>query len=198
MSKSLVKQWALPGVTLLLSIGLVLMLVNSCSNAPVEPAADNSVDLTLQWLQTNCAPGGPSLSSGTLDYLKNDPNYVDDGNVKGTFDSRGGELTIRLDKEDITFVIPPGAVPLPTEIELTGYKMATPYGDLYLYECEPAGTVFRKPLWVDHPVSRREGDGSGLFYLGDDAVQWEVQQVTEVEDGSARFEIYHFSKYGIS
>lgn len=198
MSKKWVKQWALPGLTLFLSICLVVVLVSSCSNAPVQPTGEDTTQLTLQWLQTNCAPGGPSLSSGTLDYLKTDPNYIDDAEVAARVGPKGGSLTINLDNEDIIFVVPAGALYSDVKIDITAYKMRTPYGDLYLYECEPAGTVFLRPMWVDHPVNRVEGAASGLFYLNDIEATWEVQQVSPVEDGRARFEIRHFSKYGIS
>lgn len=136
-------------------------------------------------------------ASSTLDYLKNSPYYCCDAATKNTIDEGGGSLKIQLDNEEIFFVVPRGALTSEVEIEIIGFKMHTPLGDAFVYECFPSGLQFAKPMTVNHPIDRPNGSWAVMLYSGG-GQSWSFEQLSVVQNGRALFAIHHFSKYGIS
>jgi hypothetical protein len=109
-------------------------------------------------------------------------------------------LNIALGDKTVEFNIPRGAVDDGTEIEITGYKFDTPYGEVWLYECGPSGLVFKEPLQVVQPINKPDGESVSMIFIDEcpDGYTFKLEQVTTVESGRAVFFITHFSKYAIS
>ena|GEM_PF-6006227 len=202
MSKAL--KWTVPGSLGLLFIALALVLSSCSTNAPTAPSSSeydieqsmNAVAFVDSLMTT---PDGLATGSG-LDYLKYSPYYIADASAKNEFDVDGGTLKLQLVDEVITFVVPEDAVDRKVVIEIVGFKLSTPYGHVFLYECSPSGLELDEPIWVNHPVGKRDGSAAALIFLDESGRESErvLEQVSPVEDGRALFEIHHFSKYGIS
>jgi hypothetical protein len=191
------KKWAISGALALLTFAVILTLNTGCSQNPTESTADHA-DATLQWLNSRFGGDGPELS-GTYDSIEEDPSFVADAAAKEEFDRSGGFLKIQLDNEEIYFVIPANAVDREVEIEIRGWKLDGPNGEVFLYECFPSGLQFNVPLRVNHPIDKADDSWGVLFYQPDgDGAVWHIEQVTPIRGGRATFEIHHFSKYGIS
>ncbi len=135
-----------------------------------------------------------------LDYLKDDPYYLCDAEVEKVVDETGGVIKVQLDNEEISFYVPEGALNDEVEIRLWGFKFRTPYGDVWIYDCSPDGLQFNKPMWVEHPVDRQDGDAAALIFIDESKAgsTLEMEAVSPVVDGHVTFLIYHFSKYAIT
>ncbi len=198
MGKQIFKQLTFWSMTLLSSLGLVALLLTGCADNGTAPQPDR-LDAALEWLQGNVAgPGATAISGAEADALLNDPDYVDDDKGSVVADEEGGVLTLEIDDQEIIFTIPAGAVPVGTKIEIWGFKFKSGFGEVFVYDCQPTGIHFERPLEVYHPLSRPGGDMSGLFYLGDYSYFWQLEDTERNDDGYVTFKIHHFSKYGIS
>lgn len=139
------------------------------------------------------------LAAGGADGLKDSPYFVADDSNSATIGVAGGRLTLKFEGKEIVFVVSAGALSSPVEISIHGYKFRMEDGsEVYLYECGPGGTAFAIPMIVDHPVNSGEGTSTGLFFDDDEGTIWQIEQISPVVDGVARFHIHHFSKYAIT
>jgi len=135
-------------------------------------------------------------TSAEVDYSVT-PYYVCDASVSAKVGTDGRHLTLKLDNEYMTFIVPNGAVSNTVEIEIHGWKFEDKYGSFFIYECGPSGTTFNSPIELWHPIDAPDGTWAGMFYY-DSGTNWGIEEVQPVYSGWTKFHIHHFSKYGIS
>lgn len=185
------KKLALSGIFVAL-ITAALIFTAGCSTNTVNPTAVEDQS-KLDWLNTFLAPTNGVQKTG----LPWDLATVDT-TISGKFDSKGGKLELKLGDDRVEFQIDKNSVDSPTEIVVRCVKFNAPFGPFWMFDCGPDGTVFNVPIHV-----KVDGDFGReytiLFYFNEETQLWEYEQVLtpgQVSDGE--FDIYHFSKYGIS
>lgn len=110
----------------------------------------------------------------------------------------GGELRMWLGGHEISFNVPANALDSIVTITICGWTETQPRGEVFVYDCEPSGLQFDKPMLVRHPVSVAGVKNSVLFYNDGSTVNWRFEDVQGVQSSAAIFDIHHFSGYGIS
>jgi len=120
----------------------------------------------------------------------------------------GFALTVDFGGETAVFRFPANAVTMETAyllgtdgvITIQGVKNTTDGVTTYEYVCSPHGLVFEDAVQLTQPYSARTGTSLGLYYYDEDARgnPWDLKEVTTVSSGVANFNLWHFSKYGIS
>lgn len=171
---------------------------SGCGTSPTPSNQQPDVDGELIAIQYADSVLVSASSSPTLSPSKDDPFFVADACAKEVFGANGGKLKIQLDNKELFFVIPKGALAGEVEIEICGWKFATSERDVFIYECKPSGLEFSVPMWIDHPVKSQDGEYAVMFYNGEKTHTWLLEQISPVSKGTTKFEIHHFSKYGVS
>lgn len=185
------------GVIFILSMILsAFVILGGCSQNPIESKTEN-YDITsgLQALSFIDTLQESSVGSSAAK-IGDDWVLIDYACDEENIDEEGEELTIELDGQDVHFIIPEDAVTDDVDISICGWKYSTPFGYAFIYECGPSGQQFNIPIQVIQYAEDDDGDCAGMFYQGDD--DWELEQISVIENGNVEFEIHHFSKYGIS
>lgn len=164
-------------LAVLFAISISLALVSSCSQNAVAPIQDN--------------PDQPALGG-------EGHGPITDITVSGLIGPDGGLLQVRLKGSLPTvFRFPKGALKVSTLITIRVYRAQMGSDSLDAYDCGPDGTVFDVPVEVTVPMPSRQ-DTASLFYFNETSMQWELQESSHVNNGVVKFNLYHFSKYGIS
>lgn len=192
-----IMRWLILSLSSLMLVGAPLLTLTGCSHNPTQQVNDYSqeiADITNADAAVNDGynPDDPqmlSLFGGLLE--------LNSGHDEVLIGSNGGQLNVSLGGEDIVFNVPAGALESPVEISISGVRTAILNGEIYIYNCQPSGIHFKKPITVSHPVGRGLLK-SLFFYKADDSRVWELLQVLDVRNGSVDVEIHHFSGYGIS
>lgn len=110
----------------------------------------------------------------------------------------GGTVEVPLLAGPSKLVIPAGAVNSPQSITMNVVQAKV--GNCYFteYEFGPHGLVFNKPTQLTISLPYANGTMVTLRWLNPQTGQWEVQATRAVGAGKVQFQVYHFSKYGIS
>jgi hypothetical protein len=83
-------------------------------------------------------------------------------------------------------------------ITITGEAVMSSYGSyVYFYECLPHGLVFDNPVAVNQYVREANNTAMGLFY-NTNGKWYSLEEVSGVSNGVVKFNMWHFSKYGVS
>lgn len=191
------------GIGVIFTLSLILstfIILGGCSQNPIESKTDNyDVTSGFQALSFIDSLGASNAGSSAAAKVGDDWVFVDSAFDIDDVDEEGSELTIQLDGQDVHFIIPEGAVTEEIDISICGWKYSTPFGYAFIYECGPSGQQFNVPIQVIQYAEDDDGDCAGMFYQGDEEDdQWELEQISVIENGNVEFEIHHFSKYGIS
>jgi hypothetical protein len=163
-------------LAVLFAISISLAFISGCSQNVVAPIQDN--------------PDQPALGGGGQE-------PVTDITVSGLIGPNGGLLQAKLDGSLPTvFRFPKGALKVETLITIRVYHQPMGADTLEAYDCGPDGTVFDVPVEVTKPMPSGVNSAS-LFYFNETSMQWEWQESSHVNHGVVKFNLYHFSKYGI-
>jgi len=186
-------------VTSIVAVGVVLLLFSvGCSKDPIqstdksiEPASGDYFD------HPGTDPNGFSLvcPGGAANFHATDVSAV-----------LGGTVTCSDTRFEL--FVPPAAVNEDVEIKVDVYVEKTPcQGNVFILECGPDGLVFNTPINLSFDASAFGTSASrgtaNLYWLNPFTGGWELQSKTrimETKDGTrpVTFQIYHFSRYGIS
>lgn len=185
-SSSLKRYVSLVG--LLLTISLSVVYLAGCSSNSTAPEELIPSDPQANWFDVatngNDAAKGPKIEiEGDLDVL---PVGI-----------AGGELSFSVEGIAVELDVPAGAVSTDVEITVDATRIKTVLGPIYLFDFGPDGLVFDKPLQLHQPMPAGQRFAY-LYYYNPETKAWELQQSVRVVNGVAVFNIYHFSKYGVS
>ncbi|MFH1687994.1 MAG: hypothetical protein ABIE70_10820 [bacterium] len=192
------KWFSLAGFAVLIgAVGLVFF--TGCSDYPVAPTTDNH-QAKMDWLASvtgtpGGAPDGVQLSPGNR--VK---PQIDVTVSEYILANKGGKIKFKLDKDQFEFKVDKKSLTQDAEITIRAQKWDSPYGPIWTFDCSPEGLVFLdKPLELE-VKGLFSKEYSVLWYWNPDTGEWEVQQVLEgkFSHDKREFEIWHFSKYGIS
>lgn len=191
------------GATFLAAFALSVLMLSGCGDiGPTRPADEQGTGNSLKALgvvDSLLNQGASGLAAGSgLDYLKESSYFVADAAASLVVGEQGGTLKLQLENEEVYFEVPAGALSQTVEITIWGFKFRTPFGDAFLYDCSPDGLQFALPIQVTHEFGLNQGVWSVLAYFDDVTGEMSIEQVSRVINGKAKFQINHFSKYGIS
>jgi hypothetical protein len=186
------QNWFVTTLSVLLAIGLTLAVVGGCTSNAVAPGNSTNQD-KLDWLNQTFADGGASRGSG-LDI--NSLPVLFDTTLTNVVSPYGTQIDMVHGKEKIGFSLPYMAVKSSMTLTIRVKKYQAPFGEFWMLECGPEGTVFDYPLYVQPNSEVTSRSSSVLFYFNPTTQLWEVQQ--SARQANPQMPIYHFSKYGIS
>ncbi|MFH1687778.1 MAG: hypothetical protein ABIE70_09690 [bacterium] len=204
----------MPALIATVAVFLIMLLVSCSGNSPTQPNTVTTPDINdrAEIFRLLDPDKGGADEEAMMSSSKNDKGDRTDEKSNNGNDSwavssdeqsvevGSGVSTLRLtlDGQDVSVLIPRGAAPIGTVITISGTKYVTPQGECYIYDCAPEGIVFSTPLQITQPINRPEGCLSGLFWWDPARRVWILQEVSRINSRMVTFEIYHFSKYGIS
>lgn len=176
-------------VGLLLAFCFSVFMFTGCSRNSVTPEDQNPVDEKINYLYETGEADKNYASPGLFEFLE--------ATVSETIGFLGGTIDVDLGESSSSFVVPVGALLRAVNISLEVTEFSTPLGPIYIYDCGPDGTKFRTPAKLSQPMPAGQ-QHAFLYYFNESKGVWELQQTVKVKNGVATFDIYHFSKYGIS
>jgi hypothetical protein len=186
------QKWLFRGALVTLSACLVLLIAHGCSQNPANTGSKDASELKMEWLNS-MSSGGAQRSSG-VSFVVFDSvisEVVGDGKeVKFKFESDKDKVEFKFKKECLT---------VPTLITIHAQKLDSPYGPIWVFDCGPDGTLFD----ADHPVElkatgRYSKDYVALWLFDETTQTWEIIDLLDAHGYKRSWDIFHFSKYGIS
>lgn len=187
------------GATFLIAFAASVLLLSGCGDSPVAPIGGEESLGALHHFDHNhgdlLAQDSSGASPKLLGNLLRNVFYALESLLIG---DDGGLLSLELGDKTATFEIPEGALENSALIVMKAVKAPTPWGEATVFDFGPDGLAFSKPATLSLETDRADGSTLRLFWWNDDAGRWELQESCVVKDGSARFSVHHFSKYGIS
>ncbi len=167
-----------------------ILALFGCSQQPVAPNTDSSVNKFAD------DPFG--------DPVENDTVLVASASTSKLVGPACDTIQLRLQNKKIKLWIPAGALSDTVTITVTGSKYKIGRTELYVYECGPNGLQFQVPIEIQQPIPL-EWNGTEVTFLyfdetynDGDALGWEEVASSIATGTVVRFDIQHFSKYGIS
>ncbi len=215
-------KWAPLALIFVLVASFSLLTVGCSSENSIESTsnqfnADDGVSnltLTDQILEEALGESNNSFAkAGTSRTLKTEvlpqiPTVLTFATGAAQYDHGGFVLTVDFNGETVVFRFPGDAVTEETAyllgadstITIQGVRNSTAGIVTYEYVCAPHGLVFTDAVQLTQPYSAPTGTNLGLYYYDPTAMRdpWDLQEVTTVTGGVANFNLWHFSKYGIS
>lgn len=176
-------------VGLLLAFCFSVFMFTGCSSNSVTPEDQNPVDEKINYLYETGEADKNYASPGLFELLE--------ATVSQAVGFLGGTINVDLGESSASFVVPVGALLRPVNISLEVTEFSTPHGSIFIYDCGPDGTTFRSPAKLTQQMPAGQ-PYAFLYYFNESKGEWELQQTVKVKNGVATFNIYHFSKYGIS
>lgn len=176
-------------VGLLLAFCFSVFMFTGCSSNSVTPEDQNPVDEKVNYLYETGEADKNYASPGLFELLE--------ATVSQAVGFLGGTINVDLGENSSSFVVPVGALLRPVNISLEVTEFSTPHGSIFIYDCGPDGTTFRSPAKLTQQMPAGQ-PYAFLYYFNESKEEWELQQTVKVKNGVATFNIYHFSKYGIS
>jgi predicted small lipoprotein YifL len=178
-------------IALVMTLTAVLALTGCGNQTPIGPTTGNGIN-ALSW-----------IDNSRIDPERNGED-VGAAGVKADFQTKavspslGGTLQLQLETGPSELFVPPNAVNAPVTITCFAVQIATPYGQVAIYNFGPDGLVFNRPCRLSLTVGVPDGRVLSLYWFNESNGQWERQQSTTVRGGRVQFSVSHFSKYGIS
>lgn len=189
-------KWHLP--ILMIAVLACLALVAGCGNdGAMSPGGSNDINTgALPYVADNY--GDPFAVDSVLAPLAKTWKLKVDGDT-ATIGSDGGTLELQMRGFKSKFKVPKNAVRGDVLFSVEGLLCATPFGDVLLYDFGPDGLTFNVPCELEVDAGQlKDHTLLSLFWLNPANDRWEFQQQVEVNGHKLKFEINHFSKYGIS
>lgn len=175
-------------VGLLLALSLSLAFLAGCSSNATAPEEQIPDDPNASWFEASAK--ADDLYSGPIIDLGLDAKSLSVG-------ISGGLLELTVDGLAVSINVPKGAVDGNVDITVDAKVVRTLLGSIYLFDFGPNGLIFNAPITVRQPMPSGQLYAF-LYYFNPDTKLWELQQAVKVINGYASFNIFHFSKYGIS
>jgi len=206
MKKNSKKKWfvCLAGVAV---VAMVLLLAG-CGQDSTSPLAPGG------------GGGGTNMKPGALQYVVDnygDPFALDttcltsggqslaktfklklDGDT-ATMGTEGGTLELQMQGFKSKLSVPKNALSGNTLMSVEGLLFSTPFGNLLLYDFGPDGLVFNVPSQLEVDAGQlKDNTWLSLLWLNPLTDEWEFQEQVQVKGHKIKFDVHHFSKYGIS
>ncbi len=185
-------QRGLVAAAIILACCAILALFG-CSQLPVAPNTDSSVNKFAD------DPFGDPAESDTVLVATASTSLF----VSPDCDSLQ-VLLLKLQNKQIRLRIPVGALADTATISVIGTKYEIGKTELFIYECGPSGLQFQIPIDIQQPIPL-ELNGTEVTFLyydetynDGDGLGWEEIARSTATGAVVRFDIHHFSKYGIS
>lgn len=116
-----------------------------------------------------------------------------------TIGANGGTLELQMRGFKSKLSIPKKALSTDVTITVEGFLVSTPDWDVLLYDFGPDGLVFNLPAALEVDAGQlKDGTILHLYWLNPASDVWELQEEVVVKGHKIKFDIHHFSKYGIS
>jgi hypothetical protein len=192
LKKSIRCTWIAAVMLTLVAIVAVLAVVTGCSPSTLAPLTFSNSE-KLNWLDMNFGDELAQRGSG-IDINKCPILY--DTTLSEVVSPYGSQIDMVHGMEKIGFSLPYMAVKTSITLTIRVTKYQAPFGEFWLLDCGPDGTVFDQPLYVQPNSAVTSNSSSVLFYYNPTNKKWEVEETAS--QPSPQMPIYHFSKYGIS
>jgi hypothetical protein len=184
---------------------LAIFGMGGCSTSPVEPpSVDTGLNESISAVQTldSLAAAESFDQQGPVAQRILGLLQLTSASDRQPISNDGCTLRLVFGSDTARFVVPAGAVnrqkfPNAKYIEIRGFRLRTPLGDTYLYDCGPDGLKFVIPIQLQQPMNSKRLVAR-LLYFNELRDVWELIDLSPIENGQTDFEIEHFSKYGVS
>lgn len=192
MKRSRNCTWIAAGMLSLITIAVALVFIMGCSPSALAPMSSSNSE-KLNWLDMNFGDEQAQRGSG-LDINK--CTILFDTTLTEVVSPYGAQIDMVHGSEKIGFSLPYMAVRTSLTLSIRVTKYEAPFGNFWMLDCGPDGTVFDNPLYVQPNAAVTSSSSSVLFYYNPQNKKWEVEETAS--QPSPQMPIYHFSKYGIS
>ncbi len=182
-------QRGLVAAAIILACCAILALFG-CSQQPLAPTTDQGVNKFAD------DPFGDPVESDTV--------LVATASTSQLVGPSCDTIQLKLQNKKIKLWIPDGALSDTVTVTVTGSKYEIGRTELFIYECGPSGLQFQIPIEIQQPVPVEFNDTEISFlyydetYNDGDGLGWEEVDRATATGAVVRFDIHHFSKYGIS
>ncbi len=194
--KGLLKKFR--GISIIL---FTLLLFTACSDNQItsnEPANTDLLAIQSVDLAKELNAKTPGLAKGEL-------NVYSISKVAHGFEisSAASVTSFVIDGKTIKISVPENAFDKNKfgerlYIFIRAEKWYTSDGVVYYYECTPGGAEFKEPLVLHQPYQYSGSSSEYLYWYNPDHRNWVAVDGKNLRNGSASFEIHHFSKYAIA
>jgi hypothetical protein len=189
------RSWLL-GVLGVATVLVCALLVAGCGHDAASPVGPGSNDGGDGFGSVKDDGNGPLACPRGLGSIV--PTLVGRDSDSATIGVAGGEIDLTLGPYKSTFVVPGKALDKPVLISVDAVEYAGPSGEIAFFEFHPDGLVFLLPAKLTLQCSDPDGTMKHLYWLNPSSGRWQIVNVAPVKGGEVRFNIAHFSKYGIS
>lgn len=176
----------------MVTVFVALAVVTGCSPSSLAPVSMSNSE-KLNWLDMNFGEDQAQRGSG-VDI--NSCPVLFDTTLSQVVSPYGSQIDMVHGREKIGFSLPYMAVKTSMTLTIRVTKYQAPFGEFWLLDCGPEGTVFDQPLYVQPNSAVTSSSSSVLFYYNPTTAKWEVEETAH--QPSPQMPIHHFSKYGIS
>ena len=189
------RSWLL-GVLGVAAVLACALLVAGCGHDAASPVGPGSNDGGDGFGSVKDDGNGPLAGPGGLGGVV--PTLIGRDSDSATIGVAGGAINLALGPYKSTFAVPARALARPVLISVDAVEYAEPSGEIAYFEFGPDGLVFGLPAKLTLQCSDPDGTMKHLYWLNPLSGRWQVVNVAPVKGGEVRFNIAHFSKYGIS
>jgi hypothetical protein len=198
-----------PGILVFVAVLVCAFLVVGCGENPSSVLGPGDTGGTgnildhgkggggLQYVLDNYGdPFAPRDSSAQA--LAKTFKLKEDGDT-ATIGSAGGTLELQMRGFKSKLKVPKNALSGDVLMSVEGILFSTPPGDVLLYDFGPDGLVFNVPSELEVDAGQlKDNTCLSLFWWNPVTGEWEFQQEVVVKGHKIKFDVYHFSKYGIT
>ncbi len=171
------------------------------SLSPVTPGVKSPDPSELQYVLDNYGDpfaGESESDGGGMTPLGKSFKLKVDGD-SATVGQDGGTLEMQMRGFKSKLKIPKDALSSDVTITVEGVLFQTPVFEVLLYDFSPDGLQFNLPAELEVDAGRLEkGTTFNLYWWNPLTELWEFQQECVVDHHKIKFDVHHFSKYGIS
>ena len=180
------------GLTLIVSCSEKGILQSDNNQIDNDLAAINSVDAAKDLFADN--PGMAKTEGGIYLVAKTEYGFEarSDRASYGSFNLGGTPINVKVP----AYAFDKNKWGDRLYIYVRAEKWMTPSGLVYFYECNPGGVVFKQPITLTQPYKNASVGSENLYYSSNS--YWVVEDVQYLRNGTAVFNIHHFSKYAIA